>query len=205
MTQVEGIWDNYFKLQVYVKRTIAASLAEKQTKQSDQKQLDAHLRRTMKSSVFAFLLLAVTIATINGKIINKSILERFAPECRSELRIVVKGVGENILETEARLLCKESCAAGVEEFKLNQCPELCGQSPIPEMAFRRSPKRPQVCNLCVPNSDRNIRRCRRRVDFAVLQCQRGCRRNREDLVKYFVVVHSTSRRVRLKFRSKITK
>ena len=155
----------------------------------------------MKPTLIYTTLLLVLVLSASAEIIDKSVLDRFPPGCRSSLRIRIRGFGHDVLATEARRECKASCEKGTEFFKDQRCPALCGRR---NSKARAKFARPEVCNLCSRGADYEIWRCRRAVDYLVRRCKWGCRRNFVRRYYGFARVRSSSVGIRLQFHSKIT-
>ncbi len=157
----------------------------------------------MKPILIYTALLLSFVLSANANIIDESVLDRFPPGCRSTLLIEIQGFGQDILETEARKLCEQSCEDGTAAFKDQRCPALCGRRNARRQKTTFIPA--ERCILCSNGSDAEISRCRGAVDSGVRICKRGCRSNAPDPRDGFVRVSSNSGGIRLPFKSKITK
>ena len=156
----------------------------------------------MKPTLIYTALVLLFVLSANADIIDESVLDRFPPGCRSALRIEIQGFGRDVFETEARILCEESCEDGTERFKDQRCPELCGRRNARRLSATFLPA--EICTLCSNGSDAEIRRCRGAVDSGVRICKRRCRSNGPDRRDGFVRISSTSGGIRLRFPSRIT-
>ncbi len=148
----------------------------------------------MKGYVSAAFLLALVLSA-HGLIRDKSILDEF--RCKSILIVQVAGYGMGIHDTEARTKCAADCGTGIEMFKNDRCPALCGL-----YQYRR---KTSMCNLCFPSKDIHIGRCRKVMQVAAEKCKRGCKTNPTSSVSGHKKVKGDSGIIIIKFPSKITK
>ncbi len=155
----------------------------------------------MKSTLIYIALLLSFVMSANAEIIYQSILEPFPPQCKSVLMIRIQGFGEDILGTSARTKCEASCDDGVEDFKNQRCPQLCG---LASSIFLSQIQPAEVCNLCSNGTDAEVNRCQSAVDSLVGRCKQGCQNNSINVQGGSQRVSSTSGRLRLPFPSQIT-
>ncbi len=82
-------------------------------------------RSAMKVYPAVIFLLALALVT-HAKIDDQSYVHRFAPQCKSALRVAIQGFGKGVLKSTARQKCGAECRVIIEDFKRKRCKELCG-------------------------------------------------------------------------------
>ncbi len=119
----------------------------------------------------------VAIFFLSLVLVGNAIIEDYSTidagvTCTSNLDVGIKAFGQSKLQDQARIMCRNSCEEGADNFKRIRCPDLCGISA----------PRPLKCFLCYPNKSYYISICRLLIDLAVKQCEEGCEIAKADFV-----------------------
>ncbi len=152
----------------------------------------------MKAYPAVFVLLALALVT-HAKIDDQSYVHKFAPECKSALRVAIQGFGKGVLKSTARKNCEKECRVGIEDFKRKRCKELCGFI----VFYGPTPPPGQECKLCLPDRNAEVARCRTLVGEGLSQCRDGCQTNPSDYYNGYYEVSGASNGLTIHFKSKI--
>ncbi len=132
-----------------------------------------------------FCLLAIVLALVaEAAVIESSYV---CDDCKSKVRVQVRGSGQDIFMDIARIKCKASCKEGAAPFKQVKCPRLCGSG---------HPSPPN-CFLCYPDTYKFISRCRSAMNYMVLRCQEGFATAAPEVAEEKKRIRSTSRTLRM--------
>ncbi len=151
-------------------------------------------RIAMKSYPAVVFLLTIVVVS-EARIDDYSIVDEFN-KCTSELRVKIQGSGKANLLSAARINCKDTCIAGVVEFKNMRCPEQCGITLI-----HPQPRKGPICHLCYNAKKCYILLCKRLIDFGVNSCAEDCEISTPETVGTLQIVNGTSGDIRQKFPS----
>ncbi len=154
--------------------------------------------------IYTALLLLFVVST-NAEIKDDSYVEPHIDECKSALKIRIRGKGQSESQAATRIGCLFSCFEGTTEFKNNRCPELCDLPKFDDSSAKSAPKTPaKRCELCSDGADGEIVRCKNTVNSAILLCMQGCLTNQLLGNKPNYQVSSTSGGITLEFESEVT-